>query len=199
MSIVNIFKYWYVKIILYLYIHIYHHYIHYIIDIIYVYNWIPSFGMLFKYLMWTSSKYSGYRRCIRLVTLHERNYNDVLADVLLDELIQCYPSMFMGWFLFRIGSLGLYVWRQMFYIIFTMNYFGLYWQGIDILATYGYGIILDMFDKMYNDTKLKSIINIKYVYIYIYMHICIHVVIISFVVTYIYCQYYVVIIYQDSD
>ena len=140
------------------------------------YNLVPSCGWLFEYFMWTSSGYSGHRRWIQLITLHERNENPIFSDAFQDELIEGYGSLFMGWLLFHIGSIGSHGRRQLFYITFTNHYFGLSRQGIDILASYGYGVTLDMFDKMHKTTELKSIYNIKYTYMYIYVHLYIHVV-----------------------
>jgi len=63
---------------------------------------------------------------------------------------------FHGWLIMQINSIGNKGKRQMFYVTFIAKYFGLSREGIDIMAGYGYGVTLDMYDKLRKTYKLRA-------------------------------------------
>ena len=123
-------------------------------------------GWLFEYYMWTSSAYSAYRRWNVLLELESTQQNGQLSEEFQVELSKNYGIAFMGWLLLNVGNMGTHGRRQLFYMTFTNRYFGLSRDGINVLAQYGYGVTLDMFDKMFKATELASLDKIRFNFLY---------------------------------
>ena len=110
---------------------------------------VPELGWLFEYFMWTCSGYSAHRRWKQIINLEQTIADGYVATDLQNELRLSCGSLFVGWLLLHIGNIGTHGRRQLFYITFINHYFGLSRDGIDVLSKYGYGVTLDMFDKMF--------------------------------------------------
>lgn len=71
---------------------------------------------------------------------------------------------FNGWLIMQVAGIGNAGKRQMFYLTFIAKYFGLSREGIDILATHGYGVTLDMFDRFRNMYTNRAAETSRYKY-----------------------------------
>ena len=103
--------------------------------------------------MYVCAGYASYRRWKNM--LYE-NEGGALSDEQQDELIKNNVNGFVGWLLLHIGGIGTKGRRQRFYITYLLQYFGLSRDGIDVNHSMGYGVSLDMFDKMRDDCVTKS-------------------------------------------
>jgi hypothetical protein len=115
---------------------------------------VPAGGFLFEYFMWTCSSYSAHRRWSRVV-------GDLLAGapISMDDentLISHNLRGFVGWLLFHVASIGTNGRRQLFYITFLCQYYGLSRNGVDTLASFGYGLNNTMMDEMTADCSVQA-------------------------------------------
>jgi len=79
-----------------------------------------------------------------------------------EKLINDNQNGFIGWLLLHIGSIGSNGRRQLFYLTFVNHYFGLSRDGISNQNKFGYGVTLDMFDKMRQQCLSESIATTRY-------------------------------------
>jgi hypothetical protein len=114
----------------------------------------PQLGFLFEFYMFSTSGYAANRKW--LAEVGALIGDDALTDVQQASIRSDNQVMFHGWLMLQITSIGSNGRRQMFYITFIAKYFGLSREGIDLLAAYGYGVTLDMFDDLRKMYKLRA-------------------------------------------
>ena len=95
--------------------------------------------------MRTASGYTANRKWLHETSLVENG--NALDDDRQNYYWNTEKSMFMGWLLFHINSIGSNGCRQLFYLTFVASYYGLSRNGVHTLSEYGYGVSTDMFDK----------------------------------------------------
>jgi hypothetical protein len=110
---------------------------------------VPKAGLLFEQYMFMCAGYSGFRKWKQLITAQSED--EPLPDQEQDDLIRDNVNGFVGWLLLHIGGIGTKGRRQRFYLTYLLQYYGLSRDGIDIQHSMGYGVSLDMFDKMKED------------------------------------------------
>jgi len=115
----------------------------------------PQLGFLFEYYMFSTSGYAANRKW--LADIGELVGNAPLTDVQQTSIKSDNQVMFHGWLMVQITSIGSNGRRQMFYITFIAQYYGLSREGIDLLASYGYGVTLDMFDDLRKMYKVRAV------------------------------------------
>lgn len=114
----------------------------------------PQLGFLFEFYMFSTSGYAANRKW--LAEVGALIGDEALTDVQQARIRSDNQVMFHGWLMLQITSIGSNGRRQMFYITFIAKYFGLSREGIDLLAAYGYGVTLDMFDDLRKMYKLRA-------------------------------------------
>ena len=107
---------------------------------------MPKAGVLFEQYMFTCAGYTECRRFKTYITAQASEQQ--LDEAEEDALIQGNVNGFVGWLLVHIGGIGTNGRRQRFYLTYLLQYYGLSREGIDIQHTMGYGVSLDMFDRM---------------------------------------------------
>jgi hypothetical protein len=110
---------------------------------------VPKAGLLFEQYMFMCAGYSSFRKWKTLITA--RSEDEPLPDQEQDDLIRDNVNGFVGWLLLHIGGIGTKGRRQRFYLTYLLQYYGLSRDGIDVQHSMGYGVSLDMFDKMKED------------------------------------------------
>lgn len=103
-------------------------------------------GMLFEYYMYFASGFAENRKWLAACGLLAAGAP--LSQSQEEDFKNANAESFVGWILFHVTSIGSNGRRQMFYITFMAQYFGLSREGIDILSKYGYGVTLDMYDSI---------------------------------------------------
>ena len=114
---------------------------------------MPQAGHLFEVYMYLCAGYASYRRWTNLLS---ENEGGALSAQVQRELIKANINGFVGWLLLHIGGIGTKGRRQRFYLTYVLQYYGLSREGIDVNHSMGYGVSLDMFDKMRDDCVIKS-------------------------------------------
>jgi len=114
---------------------------------------VPQAGHLFEVYMYLCAGYASYRRWTNLLS---ENEGGALSAQVQRELIKANINGFVGWLLLHIGGIGTKGRRQRFYLTYVLQYYGLSREGIDVNHSMGYGVSLDMFDKMRDDCVIKS-------------------------------------------
>jgi hypothetical protein len=95
--------------------------------------------------MFTCSGYSAHRAWCQ----HYKGDNDdVVDDATQVAVLKQHSKTFLGWLLLHVGSVGTNGRRQLFYLAFVCQYYGLSRDGIALQNSYGYSVTLDMHDKM---------------------------------------------------
>jgi hypothetical protein len=114
----------------------------------------PQLGFLFEYYMFFTSGCASNRKW--LADVGRLTGNDSLTDVQQTSIRSDNQVMFHGWLMLQITSIGSNGRRQMFCINFIARCSGLSREGIDLLASYGYGVTLDMFDGLRKMYKVRT-------------------------------------------
>ena len=130
----------------------------------------PSLGYLFEHYMFSASGYAANRSWLSKVNeLVDGAHLSVAyqASVLSDNQVR-----FHGWLLVQINSVGNKGKRQMFYVTFIAKYFGLSREGMDLLAAYGYGVTLDMFDNLRKMYQQRAVALSRYNIHFYLPHVC---------------------------
>ena len=121
---------------------------------------MPLCGFTFEYFMRTASGYAANKKWLREVArVQDGNAFD---DSTQQHFWDTEKSMFMGWLLFHVNSIGSNGCRQLFYITFVSSYYGLSRNGVHTLSEYGYGISTDLFDKYRKQHTEMSANTIEY-------------------------------------
>lgn len=106
---------------------------------------VPIGGFLFEYFLLTCSGYAIYRE---FQTCLQESRGAVLPRVKQEKWMKALSGKFVGWLLFHVACVGSNGRRQMFYMTFVNQYFGLSRHGISCLSRYGYATALTKFDEM---------------------------------------------------
>ena len=109
--------------------------------------------MLFEFYMSFCSGYSSHRDWVKMC--NNVDDNDSLSEDDQKKVYDENSSRFVGWLLWHICSIGSNGRKQMFFVTFIAHYYGLSRDGIDVLAKYGYGVTMDMFDNMRKSATVK--------------------------------------------
>ena len=125
---------------------------------------VPKLGLLFEFYMYFSSGYSANRQWNSMVNMIDDDQG--LTDDQQDKLYEDNVNHFIGWLLWHICSIGSHGRRQMFFITFIAHYYGLSRDGIDVLAKYGYGVTMDLFDTMRMTSSMKCDVITRYIYLH---------------------------------
>ena len=104
--------------------------------------------------MFSSSGYAVNRKwCTVMSSLDE---GDTMEEHKQIEFLDSCQTQFCGWLLLHMMTIGSNGRRQMFYITFILQYFGLSRDGINVLSKYGFGVTLDMFDLLRQSYRAGS-------------------------------------------
>jgi hypothetical protein len=110
--------------------------------------------------MFAASSYSANRlwlaKCALLV---EGAAMSVVDQTMFQD--KCVVA-FTGWLLMQVSGIGNAGKRQMFYLTFIAQYYGLSRDGIELVSTHGYGVTLDMFDSYRRMYKNRSAALTRY-------------------------------------
>jgi hypothetical protein len=95
--------------------------------------------------MFTCSGYTAHRAwCAH----YKDDNDDAIDDATQAAVLKQQCKNFLGWLLLHVGSVGTNGRRQLFYLAFVCQYYGLSRDGIAMLNSYGYSVTMDMHDKM---------------------------------------------------
>ena len=121
--------------------------------------------MLFEFYMFFCSGYSANRQWMNIYNTADDE--DGMTDAEQKTLYEVNGNQFVGWLLWHICAMGSNGRKQMFYITFISHYHGLSRDGIDVLAKYGYGVTMDMFDNMRKSSSIKCEQKTRYQFVYV--------------------------------
>ena len=110
-------------------------------------------GFLFEHYMWSCCGYSQFRRW---PVAHNNVDDGILDEATQLEYIKTNLTKFVGWLLLHTCSVGYNGRTQLFYLTFILHYYGLSRQEIESIHKYGYGVSLNMFDRLRLASKMES-------------------------------------------
>ena len=121
---------------------------------------VPKLGFLFEFYMSCASSWSANKKWISLC--NRLQDDEPMSANIQDQLEKDYGTKFIGWLLWHVLNIGNKGKMQMFYISFCAHFFGLSRQGIELMAKYGYGVTIDMFDDTRNLYLARSVETTRY-------------------------------------